>query len=99
MMLTELQPRWIHLNLFVFWCPHCQKTLLTCKNVVMSDQDQYDLYEKTFGEEWSTMIVPCRSETCWNISSQDFGTMTVSPSLDASNSGHWHGNIINGEIK
>jgi hypothetical protein len=43
--------------------------------------------------------VPCRDDMAWVISSQDFATMSVTPSLDASASGHWHGFITNGEIR
>ena len=106
MRLTDLEPRWIHPNLFVFLCPHCRKDLLTCKNVVMSHREQYDLYEKVFGQDWNLLIVPCNPDFCWSI----FGTipadisaafiqnLTVTPSIDASPSGHWHGWITNGEV-
>lgn len=97
MRLVDLDPKWLNENLFVFKCPHCQKDLLSCKNVVMSLQDQMDLYEKHFGEYWNMQIVPCRSEFAWTFSTNDFNTMTVTPSIDASNSGHWHGCITNGE--
>jgi len=106
MKLTELSPRWIHPNLFVFYCPHCRKILLTCKNRAMSEQEQHDIYEKEFGEDWNTLVNPSRPETAWTIT----GTMpadpqaafmmdcTVTPSIDASPSGHWHGRIFNGDI-
>jgi len=36
----------------------------------------------------------------WNfVSRSDFGAISVTPSLDASASGHWHGMITNGECK
>lgn len=61
----------------------------------MSQREQWELFEKSFGEDWNTLVVPCRDEFCWTITG-DFSNMTVSPSIDASNSGHWHGSIING---
>lgn len=107
MKLTDLEPRWIHHNLFVFRCPHCREVFLSCKNIEMSDQDQYDLYEKEFGEDWNSMVVPCSPATSWSISGSVptdiraafIENLTVSPSIDASASGHWHGHITNGEIR
>ncbi len=97
MRLSELQPRWIHPNVFVFLCPHCKVDLLSCKNVEMSHREQRELFEKEFGDNWSTLVVPMNPDTVWKI----IGTLpevSVSPSVDASASGHWHGNITNGEI-
>lgn len=36
----------------------------------------------------------------WDLQGQDdFATLTLSPSIDASKSGHWHGFIVQGEIR
>lgn len=43
-------------------------------------------------------VVGCKADIAWNFSSFDFETMSVTPSLDASESGHWHGFITNGNI-
>jgi hypothetical protein len=107
MKLTELEPRWIHPNVFVFLCPHCRKIFLTCKNVSMSSQEQYDLFEKEFGEDWNMLVVPSNPAVSWSISGSvptdtkaAFVTdLTVAPSIDASASGHWHGRITNGECQ
>jgi len=96
--LIALQARWIHEHMFAFLCPHCQKVLLTCKDIVLSMHDQGAIFEKAFGEDWNLNVVPCKVEHAWKFSSQDFATMTVTPSLDASASGHWHGFITNGAI-
>jgi len=96
--LVELEPRWIHPNLFVFRCPHCPEVLLSCKNIAMSWNEQYDIFERVFGEHWPMLIVPCKDETAWTFSGTDFNTLSVSPSLNANASGHWHGFISNGEI-
>ncbi len=101
MRLLALEPRWIHPNLFVFLCPHCKNTLLTCKNVEMSDKDQRLLYERTFGEDWNMLIVPCRQGMAWTFTNPTaplFENLSVNPSIDASPSGHWHGHITAGEI-
>lgn len=99
MRLTELEPRWIHTNMFLFKCPHCRKDLLSCKNIPMAFTEQHDLFEKTFGEDWPALIVGCKDEMAWTFSGTDFATLSVTPSLDASASGHWHGFITNGEVQ
>lgn len=107
MRLTDLEPRWIHPNVFVFLCPHCRKDLLSCKNVEMSMKDQRKLFEKEFGADWNNLVVPSNPSTVWSISGSvptdirgAFITdLTVTPSIDASASGHWHGFITAGEIK
>jgi hypothetical protein len=98
MRLTDLEPRWLTHNLFIFRCPHCRKKWLTCKNAFVSFRDQHNLFKKDFGDSWLAQVVGCNDTMIWTFSSQDFATITVTPSLDASGSGHWHGNIINGEI-
>jgi hypothetical protein len=42
--------------------------------------------------------VPMREDYAWTFSGKDFATITITPSIDASASGHWHGCITNGEI-
>jgi hypothetical protein len=44
-------------------------------------------------------VVGCKPNIAWTRTSDDFAAMSVTPSLDASASGHWHGFITNGEIK
>lgn len=34
----------------------------------------------------------------WTRTGEDFATLTLSPSVDASKVGHWHGRIVNGEV-
>lgn len=97
MRLVDLRPLWLHKNLFVFWCPHCHKSLLSCKNAVMSRREQCDMFALRFGY---VSIVPCKPEMAWTFASGTaFETMDVTPSLDASASGHWHGHITAGEIR
>jgi len=107
MRLTELEPRWIHPNVFVFKCPHCREVYLTCKNVQMENREQRELFEREFGDSWNEIVVPMRAETSWSISGTRPANpnaafvedLTVTPSIDASPSGHWHGFITNGEIR
>lgn len=96
MRLLDLQPRWIYKNkIFTFLCPHCRRIWLTCKRVPMDHQQQWDIFEREAPE---AVTVGCKPETAWKFEGLDFATMTVTPSLDASASGHWHGSITNGQI-
>ena len=63
----------------------------------MSRHAQCDLFaEHLLG----VTVVPCKPEMAWNYpTGGPFGSMSVTPSLDASASGHWHGHITAGEIK
>lgn len=63
-------------------------------------KDQFD-WDAEYGEiEWgSVTVVLCKNDTAWTMSSTDFETLTVTPSIDAEAAGHWHGHITAGEIK
>jgi Family of unknown function (DUF6527) len=99
MKLTELSPEWITSNMFVFKCPHCQSVLLSVKNVVCTFHEEQQWFEAKYGQEWPMIIVPCKEDSAWTFSNSDFNTISVTPSLDASKSGHWHGFVTNGEIR
>lgn len=101
MKLTDLEPRWLSENVFTFRCPHCQKVWLTCKNIVMGNKEQMNLaiaanLEPTGPKYGAVLMDP---SCAWVWTTTDFATMSVTPSIDASKSGHWHGFITNGEIK
>jgi len=105
--LTDLSPRWLSPDVFTFLCPHCCHALLTCKRVSMGHRAQSELWKDQFDwdheyqhVEWGSVdVILCDKECAWTMSSDDFETMTVAPSIDASQSGHWHGHIVAGEIK
>lgn len=97
MKLLELEPRWIHSNVLAFLCPHCRKDILIVKNVKMSFSDEYEILDKAFGPDWNQLVVPADPDCAWTINGT-LENLTVTPSLDASASGHWHGHITNGEI-
>lgn len=111
MRLVDLQPRWLinepGRKLFIFWCPHCRKRWLSCKSFTMSVGDQIELFAlamKTDVDEvcsgTHTTVVPMKESVCWTFDKPDsWETISVSPSIDASPSGDWHGSITNGEIK
>jgi len=110
MRLVDLEPRWLTSNVFIFRCPHCvarggdgkyDQNWLSCKNGAMSTRDQILLFEQhkdLIDGKGAFIVVPCKADHSWSISGVDFASMSVTPSLDASASGHWHGFITNGEI-
>jgi hypothetical protein len=73
-----------------FNCPHCCDTRL---GVVFhhagrsSEEDPYILARHGAAD----------SNHIWTMSGTDFNDISLSPSVDASASGHWHGFIVNGE--
>jgi hypothetical protein len=101
MKLSDLQPRWVHPNIFVFLCPHCKAAWLTCKNVAMDRGKIFDILVKEFGDgdslHHNPVVVPPKPSVAWKIEGPFPDGLTVTPSIDASESGHWHGNITNGE--
>jgi hypothetical protein len=68
---------------------------------VLSFSDQVKLVNPAPEDDWDWPIdfVPMRDEAIWQMTTWDFRHMTVTPSIDASASGHWHGFITNGEIR
>lgn len=100
MRLIELNPRWITDNLFAFHCPHCKKVFLTCKNVPIGRAEQIELLQRAELEPTGPRygVVQSKPNVAWSWDSKNFETMTVTPSIDASESGHWHGHIRKGAI-
>lgn len=98
MRLLDLEPRWLSETLFVFRCPHCRKAWLSCKTMAMSIREQMIVFEQAFGDDISN-CTPSKAVVVWRVSSRDFSTMSVHPSIDASPSGCWHGFIKAGKIE
>lgn len=95
MKLTDLEPQWLTPDMFMFKSPSGKGDWLTCKRVPMSFKEQYDtIYPLHKGK----IVVQTVPEMAWKFEGNDFNTLTVSPSIDASRSGNWHGFIRNGEI-
>jgi Family of unknown function (DUF6527) len=96
MRLTDLEPRWYALNGrrigLTFNCPHC----LTQRLGVPFHQRGHETMEDGYilANHGAT-----DAQHIWTLGGQhDFNTITLSPSIDASASGHWHGFITNGEV-
>lgn len=95
MRLLELNPRWyvfedggLRVGL-TFDCPHCQKERL---GVSFHHQGHEAM-------EDAVIHAKAPAEKIWTLSGADsFETLTLTPSIDASGVGHWHGFITNGEV-
>ena len=108
--LVELSPIWLERNGqrigFTFLCPCCKKDRLTCFLDSPPFKEQVAIMHAAFHttpedeHDWPINWVPSKAGVKWSMSNLDnFDTMTVQPSIDASASGNWHGFIKNGEIQ
>lgn len=74
----------------------------TCFAAPTPRRVQRELFEAMFGDDDFT-VQGCNPQCGWTIAggieAADFATMTVTPSLDGSPGGLWHGYITNGEVK
>jgi len=98
MKLTDLEPAWLTPDLFIFRKPTGGNNWLTCKRVVMSRHEQYELIYEKNPQYVGKTVVTSVPEVAWKFEGNDFNTLTVTPSIDASSSGNWHGFITNGEV-
>jgi len=102
--LTDLQPEWLTHDAFIFKNPTGGNDWLTCKRVVMPTNEQQkliygDWMDESTRTKWvGKPVVLTTPDMAWAFEGNDFATLTVSPSIDASASGNWHGFITNGEI-
>lgn len=74
-----------------FLCPHCQAMRL---GIHFRDigHTLIGVYEP------DTIHVP-QGTTIWDLTGTSFADLSVTPSVDASQSDHWHGFITQGEIR
>lgn len=100
MKLTDLDPRWYCVGSqenrvgFTFQCPHCPTAAETRLAIAVHldgtnmDPDPDNPQQFAAGE------------TIWTVTGgSGFDDISLTPSVDASQHGHWHGFITNGEIK
>ena len=97
MRLLELNPRWLSYQNQVlglsFDCPHCISQRLAVA-FHHSGREQID--------DFHILANAPSTNHIWTVATtvkDDFETLTLSPSIDCSSSGHWHGFIENGNIK
>ena len=111
MRLIDLEPRWVGLNGSMwnlpgtlhlgisFLCPHCLEQRLAVMFKPFIDPE--NLADKV---PWAIPGYPnpntgnVEEVTWWNRVGDTFETISFTPSIDASSSGHWHGYITNGNI-
>jgi hypothetical protein len=104
MRLTELDPRWLLKDRkrlgFTFISPTNKRWRQSCFAQPAPRRDQWAMFEVVHGEMFE--VQGCNPELGWmivgGIDAATFETMTVTPSLDGSAGGLWHGFITNGEI-
>lgn len=114
MRLLDLDPQWLELDGkrvgFTFISPkqkphkRADGTLSpniwrqSCFAVKLPHRVQWELFEKAGHES----VQGCNPDCAWTIDGgiekATFETITVSPSLDGSRGGFWHGHIIDGKI-
>lgn len=99
MKLTDLKPRYFvvgsnpHPVGITFSCPHCHETGQRLAIALHMDGTNFDP-DPDNPQQFAA------DERIWEITGGDsFKNLSLSPSVDASKSGHWHGFITNGEIK
>lgn len=108
MRLTELDPRWWgegdrRLGIS-FRCPHCLTQRLGvafanppdggAPSAIVTDAGMPQVIRDHLDQQ--TFDVP--PGHLWSRQGDDFASLTLSPSIDASKAGHWHGNVTNGEV-
>jgi hypothetical protein len=83
-----------------FWCPHCVGTPgATRLGVAFANPLDGGKSEKMVEHhDGHGQVVPHAPEPEWQRSGETFAVLTLTPSVDSSKSGHWHGFITNGEV-
>jgi tricorn protease-like protein len=98
MKLVDLSPRWLSKDVLMFKSPSGAGNWLTCKRVPMSFKDQCKLIYEDNPDLKGQVIVTTKDDQAWAFSSDDLNTISITPSIDASASGNWHGFITNGQV-
>lgn len=98
MKLADFEPAWLSADVFIFKNPTGGDDWLTCKRIAMPIREQYALIYEKNPQYVAECVVMTAPECAWKFEGNDFSTLTVTPGIDASKSGNWHGFITNGEI-
>ena len=105
MRLVDLSPNWLYKGGqrvgFIFICPTKPDQSQTCFSVAMRMSEQVKVidenFEEGFYETYAHDIQLCDKNCAWSITGE-FENLTVTPSLDGSAGGNWHGFITDGNI-
>ena len=98
MKLIDLDPRWWAFEEagprvgLTFLCPHCGLQTGQRLGVVFHHRGHEAIEDIYIHAHEDTKFI-------WTESGDDFTSITITPSIDASKAGHWHGCIENGEVK
>lgn len=109
MRLTDLKPRFwgdgIRQLGVTFLCPHCQDVRLGIAfanppdggppSPVVTDAGMPKMIRDHIHDTRTFDVPP---GFLWQRSGETFDVMSLSPSVDASKSGHWHGCVTNGDV-
>lgn len=106
MLLTDLEPQWLLKDGvrvgFIFKSPANPKFWQSCFLEPGQRRDQWALFAAVVGRENCHQVQGCKPTARWSITppiaEADFASLSVTPSLDGSPGGLWHGFITNGEI-
>lgn len=96
MRLTDLEPHWYVLEEggqrvgLTFLCPHCKVQRIG----VAFHHRGHEAIDDDY-----VMAHSPQTNHIWTMDGDSFENLSLSPSVDASATGHWHGFVTNGEIK
>ena len=103
MKLTELDPRWLIKEGrrvgFTFTSPANPRWRQSCFVEKVHKYEQWALFEQQGHIETQGCDEKCVWVVAGGIENADLTTISVTPSLDGSKGGLWHGFITNGEIR
>lgn len=105
MRLADLDPRWIEKDGkrvgFTFVSPTNSAMRQSCFPDPPPSREQWKMFDALHGVD-RLIVQGCNPDHHWQIAGgiegASFETLTVTPSLDGSAGGLWHGSITNGEI-
>lgn len=107
MRLTELEPKWLmHEGMrvgFIFRSPANRDWWQSCMLVPMTRAMQFLLFKSALNSyDDAYEVQGCKEGCLWRSmpdgENASFDTISITPSIDGSPGGLWHGHITNGEI-
>jgi hypothetical protein len=102
--LVDLDPRWLAKDGqrvgIVFRSPTNSDWYQSCLFEKTAMRAQWALFDAAFPERehGAELVQACERECAWTATGDTFDTLTITPSIDGSRGGLWHGFITNGAI-
>ena len=104
--LVELDPRWLIKDGrrvgFIFRSPADPKWFQSCIFERMTFKEQCALLRElgltTEEDDWPLNVQTCNPDCAWTPTGDSFDNLSVTPSIDGSAGGLWHGFVTKGEI-